>query len=143
MRWLIVIALLAGRAHADNPVALAQAWWNAGDKAGTVDFFVNAEIETKPTCKALRHGKATDKAAQAKLRKCVGEVQKELGTQELAWKAGKPKDVATTNSSLKPTKGDRIASASATLSGIDLWLYFAIDGKGVVRRVWVTESYFE
>jgi len=136
MRWLVVIALLAGRAYADDPVAAAKSWWTAGANASPVDYSVSATSEE--TCKKLGHGKATDKPAQTKLHDCIAKV-----TAPLDWKLGKAKDVRATNSSLKPAKTDRIVAANNEVGGANLQIYIAVDPKGVVRRVWVAETFFE
>jgi hypothetical protein len=136
MRCLLVIALLASHAYADDPVAAAKAWWDAAQKAGPVDYSVSATSEEK--CKAIGHGKATEKTAQTKLHECLAKV-----TAPLDWKVGKLKDVRATNSSLKPAKTDRIVAANNEVGGANLQIYIAVDPKGVVRRLWVAESYFE
>jgi len=142
---IVVVCLLAGRARADDATHIAAAWWDAAPthKVGAVDFSVNATIEIKPTCAKLHHGKASDKPAQQKLHTCVDEVKHAAPGRAGTGSWPKRKDVATTNSSLKPAKTDKIAGVNVTLSGIDLTIYIASDPKGVVRRVWVSESYFE
>lgn len=146
MRWLLVIALLAGSAHARRVpadksgemiiVGTAKAWWAAGDKASAVDFSVSATSDE--ACKTVGHGKAADKGAQTKLHACIAKL-----TAQLDWKVGKPKDVRATNSSLKPQKTDRIVAANNEVGGANLQVYIAVDPRGVVRRVWVAETFFE